>query len=649
MQFYRNGFYPGDPTIDPNPVRLEARPALSSDDRIDEVDVLIVGSGPAGLMLSAYLSQFPDISTRIVERRDGRLLLGQADGIACRTVETFEAFGLAQRLIDEAYWVNETVFWRPDAQQRDDIVRTGRVQDVADGLSEFPHVIVNQARVQDYLLEFMERSASRLEPDYGLEFVDLDVDRSEAFPVTATLRSTATDELRTVRARYLVGADGARSGVRKAIGRRLDGDAAGHAWGVMDVLAITDFPDIRLKAAIQSADRGSILLIPREGGDLVRLYVDLGVVDEQNRAEVRGTTAERIVDIANGVLHPYALDAKETVWWSVYEVAQRVADGFDDVADRAEGVDPRVFIAGDACHTHSAKAGQGMNVSMQDTLNLGWKLSAVLRGLAKHELLESYSRERRPVAQHLIDFDREWSAMMAAGPRDPDHPERGGVDPAELQEYFVKAGRYTAGLGVRYSPGLRSAIDLTGSDQHQELATGYEVGRRFHSAPVTRIADARRTELGHVHRADGRWRLYLFADAGEARFESLCDWLEADPASPIVRHTPPGADIDAVVDVRGIVQRPHHEVDVNALPALLHPRTGRYGLIDHEKAFSAVSRENNHDLVLDVFEQRGVDRERGAAVLVRPDQYVAQVLPLDDATTLSRFFAAFLNGRPSAA
>ena len=85
----------------------------------DEVDVLIVGCGPAGLVLAAQLASFPDIRTAVIDRRDGPLEVGQADGVACRTVEMFEAFGLADRLVDEAYWVNEVSFWRPDPEDRD--------------------------------------------------------------------------------------------------------------------------------------------------------------------------------------------------------------------------------------------------------------------------------------------------------------------------------------------------------------------------------------------------------------------------------------------------------------------------------------------------------------------------------------------------
>src|SRR5690349_17737503 len=104
-----------------------------------EVDVLIVGCGPAGLVLAAQLAAFPGIKTRIVERKPGPLELGQADGIACHTVEMFQAFGLSEKLLKEAYWVNETAFWSPDPKDRTRIVRSGRIQDTEDGLSEFPH------------------------------------------------------------------------------------------------------------------------------------------------------------------------------------------------------------------------------------------------------------------------------------------------------------------------------------------------------------------------------------------------------------------------------------------------------------------------------------------------------------------------------
>jgi phenol 2-monooxygenase len=662
MQFYLNGYTPGDPDIQPPaPGAVQRSAGLP-----DTVDVLIVGSGPAGAVLAAQLSTFPGIRTRLIERRDGPLQVGQADGIACRTVEMFEAFGLGQKLIREAYWVNETVFWRPSPADRGRIVRTGRVQDTEDGLSEMPHVIVNQARLQQYLLDYMRRSPTRLEADYGLEFVTLKVE-SEAdseHPVVVTLREVASGAHKTVCAKYVVGCDGARSAVRESIGAVPRGDFANHAWGVVDMLATTDFPDIRLKAAIQSADEGNILLIPREGGYLVRLYVDLGEIDPEHRDTFRDKhTQDSVIATAQRVLRPYTLDVKSVVWFAVYQVGQRVTDRFDDVpleqsgggarppetaasplggqrADASVGAPsprlPRVFIAGDACHTHSAKAGQGMNVSMQDAFNLGWKLAAVLDGRAKPELLRTYSAERHAIAQGLIDFDKEWSKIMASQPLDPSRPELGGVDPQALQAYFVKSGRYTAGVATHYAP----TTPLTAEATHQALAKGFTIGMRFHSAPVVRLADAKPMQLGHAARADGAWRLYAFADASGRRLRTLAAFLMDAPGSPIRRFTPAGADIDSVIDVRAVFQQGHRELAVQELPALLLPRKGSFGLIDYEKAYCPDLKQG-----ADIFDLRGIDREQGAMIVVRPDQYVSNVLPLNAHEELAAFFGQFLLDR----
>jgi len=106
MQFYLNGYRTGDPFIeDPHPSVAHRPGGLP-----EEADVLIIGCGPAGLVLAAQLANFPDISTVVIDRKDGPLEVGQADGVSCRTVEMFEAFGLADRLINEGYWVNEVAF-----------------------------------------------------------------------------------------------------------------------------------------------------------------------------------------------------------------------------------------------------------------------------------------------------------------------------------------------------------------------------------------------------------------------------------------------------------------------------------------------------------------------------------------------------------
>lgn len=234
-----------------------------------QVDVVIVGAGPAGLCLAAQLAQFPEIDTMIVETSPANIVKGKADGINTRTMEMFQAFGFADKVMRETYWVNQTTFWMPDPDNTAAIKRVGRVQDVPDDSSEMPHILINQARLHDVFLDIMRKSPSRLEPDdsWGLKGLTIDPDTDD-HPGTVTLQDTGVNwgETRTVRANYVVGCDGARSRVRTAIGGTLQGDAAHQAWGVMDILANTDFPDVRQKCLITSATEGNVLILPREGG-----------------------------------------------------------------------------------------------------------------------------------------------------------------------------------------------------------------------------------------------------------------------------------------------------------------------------------------------------------------------------------------------
>jgi hypothetical protein len=361
----------------------------------------------------------------------------------------------------------------------------------------------------------------------------------------------------------------------------------------------------------------------------VRIYVEMDKLAENERVAGRNITQAQLIAAAQRIFHPYTLDVKEVPWWSVYEIGQRLCDRFDDLKPEEVATRlPRIFIAGDACHTHSPKAGQGMNVSMQDAFNIGWKLAAVLQGRSPASLLHTYSAERQAVAKELIDFDREWAAMLS---------DRASNDPAAVQKYFVQHGRYTAGTATHYKPAL-----LTGQSTHQGLATGLQIGKRFHSAPVIRIGDGKQIQLGETLLADGRWRLIAFAGQGDtgapgSPIAKLCQFLSDSPESPLKRYTPAGADVDAVVDVRAVFQQSHHQLAVTALPELLFPPKGRHGLRDYEKAFCAVANVAN-----DIYALRGIVRQHGCLVVVRPDQYVAHVLPLSDTHALMAFFAGFM-------
>jgi phenol 2-monooxygenase len=266
----------------------------------------------------------------------------------------------------------------------------------------------------------------------------------------------------------------------------MTGDSTDVVWGVMDVYPRTDFPDIRKKAVLQSQS-GTLMLIPREGGSLARFYIELPA-----GTKARDVSLDDLCSVSRKIFHPYKLEFGGFFWWSAYSIGQRLTGHFHK--------DNRVFLTGDDCHTHSPKGGQGMNTSLQDGYNIGWKLAAVIRGQATPELLQTYVIERQKVAADLIAFDREFTGILHSKTAD-------GNLQQDFTAHFIKSGRYMAGLTATYEDSSITSAQWS----TQSLATDLKIGMRFPSTQVVRFCDAKAIQLVKALPADGRWRIVIFA------------------------------------------------------------------------------------------------------------------------------------------
>ncbi|KAI2465735.1 putative phenol 2-monooxygenase [Annulohypoxylon bovei var. microspora] len=671
-----------------------------------DVDVLIIGAGPAGLMSACWMAHC-GVTTRIVDKRNNKIFCGQADGLQCRSLEIFDSLGFADRAWKEANHMIEICMWNPGP---DGVIRrSDRIPDTIIGLSRFQQSVIHQGRVERFFLDNIKKySRDTIQVERGVLPESLKIDESKveddsAYPVTVTLRHLTEEEStpeqqvngskisdgifrsnlvqeddeddliqksksragtgEIVHAKYVIGCDGARSWTRRALGFELQGEATDFIWGVLDIIPITDFPDIRMRCAIHSAEDGSLMVIPREN-KMVRLYIQLKEVtpDASGRADRSKITPEIILNAAQKILNPYKIDYEYCDWWTAYQIGQRVGTDFD--------AHQRVFLAGDAVHTHSPKAGQGMNVSMQDAYNLGWKVALASKGIAKRSILSTYQSERRQIAKDLIDFDHRFSRLFSGRPA-KDVMDEEGVSMEEFKDAFEKGNRFASGLMVNYGPSELVAKALEPSQQDnqsnldgstitglsadtfakkQALAAGLPVGMRFNSYKVLNQSDARPWHFQEKLKSNGRFRVVLFAGnilspQQRERVEKFCEFLDA-PTSFLRTATPAGSPLDTVIEVLTIHSSKRTETELlRDFPEVLHPFDPHTGW-DYDRVF--VDDASYHEGIGDAYTKYGVDKERGCVVVARPDQHVGWIGDLEDFDELQKYFDGCLVLSPKA-
>ncbi|KAI9567993.1 FAD binding domain-containing protein [Boletus coccyginus] len=594
------------------------------------VDVLIIGAGPAGLMCANALTM-ARTDVRIIDKRPTRIIAGQADGITARTLEVLQSYGLAERLIKEGNQMHMCAFYNP--AQDGGIECTRRAPSIVAPTARYPfQITLHQGAIEAIFIDSMSGHGVEVERPKLPVDIEISEDADElsslsSYPVKVTVeRSDAIDEesrTEIIRAKFVVGTDGAHSWVRNALGIEMEGEQTEYIWGVVDIVPETNFPDIRNRAIIRSRS-GTCLIIPREG-NLVRFYIQLSDVDIMDpltgRVDKSRMTPEKLVSVLKMILHPFELgDPKEVEWWTIYVIGQRVASSYS--------VQGRVFIAGDACHTHSPKAGQGMNASINDAHNLAWKLTQVLKGWASPSLLETYEHERRKYAQELIDFDKGHAALMSGKPESENRNDY----QEEVARAFRKFGEFTSGIGVCYSPS--AIVDL----KYQKYAENLIVGKRMLPQIFVRAADIRPVEIQDILPADIRFKVLFFVgDLTEMRAAELKLLAEelSKPSSIFHKYSPDG-NISTVFDIITIVVGTKGDTNHLLVPAFFRPHWTKVLLDDTDMTESKGGR---------AYRSFGIDPDHITLVVIRPDGYVGTIAPSTAIAHLDNYFGSFLTSR----
>ncbi|OWY51366.1 uncharacterized protein AALT_g4652 [Alternaria alternata] len=363
-----------------------------------------------------------------------------------QVVTMLDQLGLADSLAQQCFACRETVNYDKYGNEVE-----GRgwafMQNMKDTKWDFA-LVLRQKYQEEVFRKALAREGVQLDAPYTLVGIEV-IQGVEmgGHRVLATIEHGSTKTKSVVKCRYLVGADGGRSFVRRAMNIPFDGSSSEDKWVRVDGVIETDLPKPRTYCAIESPTHGNVLWAALDRG---ATRIGFAFTTERQKAYKVFDEAAAVQEAIASV-KPFNLSFKQVDWWTIYVVGQRIARSFF--------VNDSIFLAGDACHTHSSGAAQGMNTGMHDAVNLGWKLSLVLRGLARPDLLHSYEAERLPNVQRLINYDKDISRLMTmqlpeGWTGDPN------ADPNEiLGVVMAEAATFSSGLGIYYEPD--SYLNLT--------------------------------------------------------------------------------------------------------------------------------------------------------------------------------------------
>lgn len=346
-----------------------------------------------------------------------------------------------------------------------------------------------------------------------------------------------------------------------------------------------------------------------------------------------------IKERAQAILKPYTFDYKVCDWWTAYQIGQRIAPTF--------AKDDRIFLAGDAVHTHSPKVGLGMNMSMQDGFNIGWKVALVAAGVASPAILSTYNAERHHLAEMLLDFDRHWSGLFTDNKQPEGGPEGGSGKTENMIKVVETFEEFADGLKAFYG----ASPLVCKFDSEDKPSPGHHLipGERFLPVKLRKQADGNPQWTTRTLESDGRFRLVILAgdvrnETQKQRVEILSRFLSGqlgNKISPLRRYSAISGRFDSPVDVMTAHSAPWKETEFFDFPEVLRDLDTTMGW-GYDKIWCDDACIWDRDCDGYGYEKWGVDRTRGLMLIVRPDQYIGWVGELEDMDEMTRYLDGIL-------